>query len=337
MADVSNVFGTDLLERMATEVVETGEAQGTELHETSRDRAWRVDVKPYRGPDGFLEGAMLVFEDVTALRDLRHAVERQDERLRSVRKLARIAVWQYEASAGMLTIDDSSNLLGIGETARLPVNAFAALIAPQDRQAIIDGLADCARGNSMRRIVSPSADGMSEVRLEAAGDCFGSGANAQVLGVLLDVTAVESAARLREAVIHEMDHRVKNLFTQISAMLRMAARHADSPAQLAEEVSGRINALAQSHSLTTRRSAASEIGLDPLIRTTLAPYARGDAEPVRPRGGRARHQGAAPVADLPRASHERLQIRRARRAARPASGRVDADRRACRADLDRGL
>lgn len=92
------------------------------------------------------------------------------------------------------------------------------------------------------------------------------------MGVLLDVTAVETAARLREAVISEMDHRVKNLFTQISAMLRMAARETDDAETVVEEVSSRINALARSHGLTTRRGAASQLELAQLIETTLAPY-----------------------------------------------------------------
>lgn len=272
LADVSNVFASNLLEQMAREVVATGEAQGTELVEPDGSRVWRVDAKPYRSKDGFIEGAMLVFEDVTALRDLREAVQRQDERLKSVRKLARIAVWQYDAEAGKLTIDDSSDLLGIGETAALPLPAFAALIAPADREALLADLAHCAEGGSMRRIISPSGEGRADIRLAAAGERVGSGASTQVLGVLLDVTAAESAARLREAVISEMDHRVKNLFTQISAMLRMASRHAETPESLAEEVSGRINALAQSHSLTTRRGALSETRLDQLVGTTLEPY-----------------------------------------------------------------
>ncbi|MFN3525170.1 MAG: chemotaxis protein CheB [Paracoccus sp. (in: a-proteobacteria)] len=270
LADVSNVFGDDRLENMAHGVIQSGEAQGCELHEAGRDRAWRVDAKPYRGPDGQLDGAMLVFEDVTTLRDLRLAVEHQSNRLTAVRQLARIAVWQFDADSQTLTIDDSSDLLGIGRTASLPLSAFAALIASNDRQPLLDDLRACADGAPMRRIVA-LATAPADIRLEAAGERLGRDGR-QVLGVLLDVTAVETAARLREAVISEMDHRVKNLFTQISAMLRMAGRETDDAGTVVEEVSSRINALARSHSLTTRRGAASELQLAQLIETTLAPY-----------------------------------------------------------------
>ncbi|WP_265500997.1 chemotaxis protein CheB [Paracoccus beibuensis] len=271
LADVSNVFGSDILQQMAADVVRRGEAQGTELHEQGRERAWRVDAKPYRGADGHLDGAMLVFEDVTALRDLRVEVERQDERLKAVRSMARITVWHLDSDGQTLTIDDSSNLLGIGQTARLPLPAFAALIAPEDRDGLQEDMAACMVGTPFRRVLSPSAKALSNVRLEAAGERFG-GDEAQVLGVMVDVTAAQSAAKLREAVISEMDHRVKNLFTQISAMLRMAGRETDDAQEVVEQVCERISALANSHSLTTERGSSAEIELRRLIDTSLAPY-----------------------------------------------------------------
>jgi two-component system CheB/CheR fusion protein len=273
LADVSNVFASDVLLSMAAEVARQGEAQGTELVEAGGTRVWRVDAKPYRGPEGHLDGAMLVFEDVTALRDLRVEVERQEERLNAVRSMARIAVWHYDAASRMLTIDDSSDLLGLGQTAQLPLSAFAALIAPADRDGLLADLQACAAGTAFRRVVSPSSDARSAVRLETAAARFGSDdGDCRVLGVMLDVTAPQSAATLREAVISEMDHRVKNLFTQISAMLRMAARETDDAQTVVEEVSARINALASSHGLTTARGTKSQLPLADLIATTLAPY-----------------------------------------------------------------
>ncbi|RJL05098.1 chemotaxis protein CheB [Paracoccus aestuarii] len=272
LADVSNVFNSDALHRMATEVASQGESQGTELTEASGDRVWRVDAKPYRGAEGHLDGAMLVFEDVTALRDLHSALERQEERLNAVRSLARIAVWHYDAASRVLTIDDSSDLLGIGQTARLPLSAFAALIAPEDREALLQDLADCAEGREFRRVAQPSSDARASIRLETAGARFGDGPDAQVMGVMLDVTAAQSAAKLREAVISEMDHRVNNLFTQISAMLRMAGRETDDAQEVVDEVCARIAALANSHSLTTAQAGTEGVSLADLIRTSLSPY-----------------------------------------------------------------
>ncbi|WP_282602546.1 chemotaxis protein CheB [Paracoccus sp. PARArs4] len=288
LADVSNAFNSPALEEMAREVIRQGEAQGTELTEAGSDRVWRIDAKAYRGPEGNLEGAMLVFEDVTALRDLRIQIERQEDRLNSVRHLARIAVWQFDADTRSLTIDDSSDLLGVGQTAQLPMQAFAALIAPDDREDLLTDLRACADGQGFRRVLRPSARERAGTWLEASGERVGTGANARVLGVMVDVTAAQSAAELREAVIREMDHRVKNLFTQISAMLRMAARETDDAREVVDEVSSRISALASSHSLTTAKGKSEELPLRQLIETSLAPYRgaritlEGDETQIRP-------------------------------------------------------
>ncbi|WP_072295259.1 chemotaxis protein CheB [Paracoccus sp. SM22M-07] len=290
LADVSNVFASGALLRMASEVSASGEAASTELTEAERDRVWRVDAKPYRGPEGHLDGAMLVFEDVSDLRDLRVQIGRQEERLKAVRSLARIAVWQFDTRSQMLTIDDSSDLLGIGRTAELPLSAFAALIAPEDRDGLVQDLTACGRGRDFRRVIAPSSDALSDVRLEAAGQVFGEdGEKPRVLGVMVDVTSAQSAAKLREAVISEMDHRVKNLFTQISAMLRMAARETDDAQEVVSEVSSRINALSRSHGMTTARGKNEQVLMEHLISTTLAPYrgARvridGDQTVIQPR------------------------------------------------------
>ncbi|MFN4061129.1 MAG: CheR family methyltransferase [Paracoccus hibiscisoli] len=273
LADVSNVFASEVLLHMASEVAHQGEAQTTELPEATGHRVWRIDAKPYRGPEGHLDGAMLVFEDVTDLRDLRIEVERQEERLKAVRSLARIAVWDYNARAQVLTIDDSSDLLGLGQTAQLPISAFAAMIAAPDREGLLADLAACAAGQGFRRVLTPASDARSGVRLETAGARFGTDdGDCRVLGVMLDVTAAQSAATLREAVISEMDHRVKNLFTQISAMLRMAGRETDDAQTVVHEVGTRINALAASHGLTTAKGTRSQVGLQDLVDTTLAPY-----------------------------------------------------------------
>lgn len=273
LADVSNVFASDKLLRMASEVASTGDAASTELTEAGRDRVWRVDAKPYRGPDGHLDGAMLVFEDVSDLRDLRVEIERQEERLNSVRSLARIAVWQFDTQTQMLTIDDSSDLLGVGRTAELPLSAFAGLIAPEDRDGLVEDLTACGKGRDFRRVIAPSSNALSDVLLEASGQVFGSeGEKPRVLGVMVDVTSAQSAAKLREAVISEMDHRVKNLFTQISAMLRMAARETDDAQEVVSEVSSRINALSRSHGLTTARGRNEHVLIESLVQTTLAPY-----------------------------------------------------------------
>lgn len=96
--------------------------------------------------------------------------------------------------------------------------------------------------------------------------------------------AAQREARLREELDHqellarEMDHRVKNLFAITDGMIRMTARGASSPEELAQALSGRVSALARAHALVERRTergASGTVRLDDLVATVLRAHSAG--------------------------------------------------------------
>lgn len=96
--------------------------------------------------------------------------------------------------------------------------------------------------------------------------------------------AAQREARLRaeldrqELLAYEMDHRVKNLFAITDGMIRMTARDATSPEELAQALSGRVGALARAHALVERRTergAAGTVRLDDLVATVLKAHGSG--------------------------------------------------------------
>jgi two-component sensor histidine kinase len=96
------------------------------------------------------------------------------------------------------------------------------------------------------------------------------------------VKMVENEDRLKQALFHqktltgEMAHRVKNTLAVIDAMMRAASRRLDSPGALADNISGRLRALAMAHSLVTPSeldvTTSSNVDLGELLRTILQPY-----------------------------------------------------------------
>ena len=100
---------------------------------------------------------------------------------------------------------------------------------------------------------------------------------ARVLGVLFDITAEQEARDIREMMLREMNHRVKNMFSVISSMVRMAGRSSDNIDDLVEGIQARINALARSHDMTQRSRSGKRLRLEDAIRAALEPYG-GQAE-----------------------------------------------------------
>jgi two-component system, chemotaxis family, CheB/CheR fusion protein len=73
-------------------------------------------------------------------------------------------------------------------------------------------------------------------------------------------------------MLREMNHRVKNMFSIISGMVRLASRTTDSVEDLVDGIQTRVNALARSHDLTQNAPARQTLTLEQTIRASLEPY-----------------------------------------------------------------
>ena len=96
-------------------------------------------------------------------------------------------------------------------------------------------------------------------------------------GTCTDIHDLRSAAQEREVLSHELSHRIKNIFSVISSLTSLSARGHPEAASFAEELRGRINALARAHEFARPHSASSRPGtgdstLFGFLRDLLSPY-----------------------------------------------------------------
>ncbi|OHV78223.1 PAS domain S-box protein [Rhizobium sp. LCM 4573] len=95
-----------------------------------------------------------------------------------------------------------------------------------------------------------------------------------------DISERRRAAEQRELLLREMHHRIKNLFTITSSIITLAARTAQTPADLATGMRNRLLALSRAHEMTLpslNSEAATDdrrITLLQLLSSILAPYER---------------------------------------------------------------
>ena len=93
--------------------------------------------------------------------------------------------------------------------------------------------------------------------------------------------AAESARAHAENMTHEVNHRVKNLFALVPAIVQLTARATPDMRTLVEKVRERMAALSRSHDLTLNENGElAGIALDDLLRTVLGPYRDTDGETV---------------------------------------------------------
>lgn len=90
------------------------------------------------------------------------------------------------------------------------------------------------------------------------------------------------AARLAEArdradlLARELNHRVKNLFAVILAIVRMSAKDAPEAKPVVDRIAERIHALLSAHEVTQGKAAGSTTDLKVLVETAVRPYLSSD-------------------------------------------------------------
>ena len=107
------------------------------------------------------------------------------------------------------------------------------------------------------------------------------GTRQQLIGVAQDITEQKVAQEQQGLLVRELNHRIKNLFTITDGMISLSARSATTPKEYANNIRGRLNALAVAHdlilpSVSGDGSTISEpTDLEMLLRRILAPYSCG--------------------------------------------------------------
>lgn len=92
-----------------------------------------------------------------------------------------------------------------------------------------------------------------------------------------DITAAKQATARQELVIEEMNHRIKNLFALTISLVALSERATDSAAELAADLSMRLQALSRAHGLILPdyqddSGARTGTTLPMLLGEILAPY-----------------------------------------------------------------
>ncbi|MBX7527369.1 chemotaxis protein CheB [Qipengyuania vesicularis] len=276
LGSLPNAFADDEFVELARLASSGGETREARVHSNSLEAEFIIRAFPYRRLDGELDGATLVFTDVTRALSLESELREERERLRLALEVARIGVWEYEPSTDITVLDETERqLLNMKEgEAGDQMQPILDNLPEEDRARVNQSLRQAMDGTRPfdERFRVPLDNG--DYRwLHGLGRRIDNGQTNKFIGVTIDITAERSLLEQRELMIREMNHRVKNLFSVISAMVSIAAREAEEVEEFAEDIRDRIHALGRSHSLTNDSAVggAGAVPLRSLIETVVNP------------------------------------------------------------------
>ncbi len=241
--------------------------------------SFEMRIRPYRTVNNVIDGVVCTFMDVT-LREAAEAATRESEKqfhalAESIPQLA----WIMDAEGDIFWynqrwFDYTGALLD-----DMKGWAWRSFHHPDEVDRVVKHFRHCVEtGEAWEDTFQlRSAGGEYRWFLSRAETIRDeSGKIVRWFGTHTDIEDQRRSEELRELLLKEMDHRVKNLFAVFGGVVTLSARSAATPRDMANTVQGRLGALASAHLLI--RAGKPDAGvkqdstLDTLIRAVLAPH-----------------------------------------------------------------
>lgn len=214
-----------------------------------------------------------------------------EERLRLASEAAGFGTYDFNAATGR--IHCSANLLqmlGIEAEGALNFDDFLKPIHPEEREAMRAIMRSGRESGTDRhelefRAVRP--DGATRWLLDRGRFLrFGEapGQPGRVMGTILDITARKLVDDRQKLLMAELDHRVKNVLANVSAIARLSSASAGSVKHFVEALDGRIQAMSHAHSML-RYGNWDGADLAELIKALLSPFRAVGSGNIAIRGG----------------------------------------------------
>ncbi|MEQ8403630.1 MAG: HWE histidine kinase domain-containing protein [Oceanicaulis sp.] len=231
----------------------------------------KVSATPVRDQTGEVVYGLTVFEDVTAVREIDRKRRKTEARLAEV----------LEATNDGVFLVDQGWTITFMNTRACDLIALGRDLVGENLWEAFPGAEDTAFFKAYREAMESGEPRRVEDRYEPLNAVYEAWAQPTPEGLSVffkDVTEERAAQQAREALTRELDHRVRNLFLLTSGMIRMGARgHSDVKA-FADELDGRIRALAEAHDLiqpaVSGTAKGSDASVSALLETVLKPHRR---------------------------------------------------------------
>jgi two-component system, chemotaxis family, CheB/CheR fusion protein len=290
LAHVRPRFAADGLQRDMEQVLRRLGTIERKVESAESDARYVMRVLPYRTVEDVIAGVVVTFVDVTRIS---LAEERIGTLTHSLRNRVDILETLLDlVPVGIFIAED-------GDKEQVRANRRAAELAgyspdsklttmPADLRILRDGRLVARGEQPMAMALEQGTDVPEyEARIERAD---GSGIDVMMsatplfdqsgkvrgaIGALVDISRHKRAERAQERLLHELQHRVKNILATITALTSRMVRSSESMEEFSSAFVQRLQAMARTHELLSRNNWEGA-DLEKLIEATVSPYASAD-------------------------------------------------------------
>jgi PAS domain S-box-containing protein len=199
-----------------------------------------------------------------------------EERLRLASEAAGFGTYDYNPETDRIHCSGNLKwLLGIEAEDELSLDGFLAAIHPADREAmrsVMHSVRDSVSDRHELEFRATRSDGSVRWMLDRGRVVQHDGlSGGRVMGTILDITVRKMAEERQYLLMAELDHRVKNVLANVSAIARLSATRANSVKHFVDALDGRIQAMSRAHGLL-RRGNWDGADLRELVADLLSPF-----------------------------------------------------------------
>jgi two-component system CheB/CheR fusion protein len=281
-------FAADTVQEDAERVLRNLHTIEREIESTYNDSRYVMRVMPYRTVDNVIAGVVITFMDVTKInaaeerieeltRDLKNRVQSLETLLDLVP--AGIVIMEDSGSgaislnrlaARMIGDDGKGHISRPSTTTEMRIVQDGRELAPAEQplnravrsgETISSFEGEVIRPDGSRLPVLMSATPL----LTETGKARGG------IAVIIDISERKQGEAQQQILLHELQHRVKNILTTVSALALNMLKRSGSLEEFAGSFSGRLSAMARTHELLSAGNWQGA-GLRPLVERTLAGY-----------------------------------------------------------------
>jgi len=235
----------------------------------------RLSMSSFRS-DGLLsESAIVVVDDISERRTAREAIQSQKERLDLALSAGRLGTWQIDVTDGIVSGSDKFwEILGLSPSAGRPIEELAGVVYPADWPKFAAPKGSASDYDIEVRVRRP--DGL--IRWVALrGRKQEHQDRTLLIGIAADLTErrqttlLRATVRRRERILIEQRHRFSNIFSVVTALVKMVDVPENDIAKFKADLIDRIRALEKTHTLISGRNGNSAL-LQDIVAQELLPY-----------------------------------------------------------------
>jgi two-component system CheB/CheR fusion protein len=238
-----------------------------QVQSTHNDSRYVMRVLPYRTVENVIAGVVITFTDVTRItaaeariNELTDDLKRRVQSLETLIDLVPVGILIMEDSkTGAVRVNRyGAQLLGEGGggDAPRPISTNLRIIQQDhelrpDEQPLLKAVRSGEVVSEVEAVLVRADGGRVDVLMSATPLLTDDGKVRGGIAVILDISERKRGETQKQILLHELQHRVKNIITTVGALASRMLKGTTSLEDFATAFTGRLSAMAKTHELLT--------------------------------------------------------------------------------------